>query len=84
MNFSQLVNESKKSPGTVSIYKNMLLKDRVIVGNTDECKTCPDTSAKIKYRLVDPKTIRSLVGEYGKSTLQQSADNLADIFLSLK
>ena len=84
LNFAQIVKQSKKSPGTVSIYKNMLLKDRVIVGNTDECKTCPDTSAKIKYRLVDPKTIRSLVGEYGKSTLQQSADNLADIFLAIK
>ena len=84
LNFSQLVKQSKKSPGTVSIYKNMLLKDRVIVGNTDECKTCPDTSAKIKYRLVDPKIVRSLVEEYGKSTLQQSADNLADIFLAIK
>ena len=84
LNFSQLVKETKKSPGTVSIYKNMLLKDRIIVGNTEECKACPDTSAKIKYRLVDQKTIRVLVGEYGKSTLRQSADNLADIFLSIK
>ena len=84
LNFSQLVKESKKSPGTVSIYKNMLLKDNIIVGNTNECSSCPDTSAKIKYRLVDPKIVRALVGEYGKSTLQQSADNLADIFLAIK
>ena len=84
LNFAKLVKESKKSPGTVSIYKNMLLKDKIIVGNTEECKACPDTSAKIKYRLVDQKTIRVLVGEYGKSTLRQSADNLADIFLSIK
>ena len=82
-NFSQLVKKSKKSPGTVSIYKNMLLKDKVIVGNTDECSSCPDTAAKIKYRLVDPLTIRMLVEEYGKSSLKKSADNLADIFLSL-
>ena len=84
LNFSQLVKESKKSPGTVSIYKNMLLEDKIIVGNTNECSSCPDTSAKIKYRLVDPKIVRTLVGEYGKSTLQQSADNLADIFLAIK
>ena len=84
LNFSQLVKNSKKSPGTVSIYKNMLLKDKVIVGNTNECSSCPDTSAKIKYRLVDQKIVRTLVGEYGKSTLQQSADNLADIFLAIK
>ena len=82
-NFSQLVKKSKKSPGTVSIYKNMLLKDKVIVGNTDECSSCPDTAAKIKYRLVDPTTVRTLVEEYGKSSLKKSTDNLADIFLSL-
>ena len=62
----------------------MLLKDGILVGNTDTCSSCPETAAKIKYRLVDPKTVRSLVGEYGKSTLQQSVDNLADIFLSIK
>ena len=84
LNFSQLVKESKKSPGTVSIYKNMLLKDKVIVGNTDECSSCPERSAQIKYRLVDPEAVRLLVDEYGKSSLKKSADNLADIFLSLK
>ena len=84
LNFAQLVKESKKSPGTVSIYKNMLLKDGVIVGNTNECKSCPDAAAKIKYRLVDPKIVRALVGEYGKSSLRESADNLADIFLAIK
>ena len=83
LNFSQLVTKSKKSPGTVSIYKNMLLKDKVIVGNTDECPSCPNSAAKIKYRLVDPTTIRTLVEEYGKTSLKRSADNLADIFLSL-
>ena len=83
LNFSQLVKLSKKSPGTVSIYKNMLLKDKVIVGNTDECPSCPNSAAKIKYRLVDPLAIRMLVEEYGKSSLKKSADNLADIFLSL-
>ena len=82
-NFSQLVKKSKKSPGTVSIYKNMLLKDGILVGNTDECSSCPDTAAKIKYRLVDPTTVRTLVEEYGKSSLKKSTDNLADIFLSL-
>ena len=84
MIFAQIVKESKKSPGTVSIYKNMLLKDSIIVGNTDECPNCPDSAAKIKYRLVDPDTIYALLDEYGKSSLKKSADNLADIFLSLK
>ena len=83
LNFSQLVKESKKSPGTVSIYKNMLLKDKIIVGHTDECPSCPKVSAQIKYRLVDPVMIRTLVEEYGKSSLKSSADNLADMFSSL-
>ena len=84
LNFAQIVKQSKKSPGTVSIYKNMLLTDGIIVGNTDECPNCPDSAAKIKYRLVDPDAIHTLVDEYGKSSLKRSADNLADIFLSLK
>ena len=39
---------------------------------------------KIKYRLSDPKKVRALVLEYGKTSLTKSADNLADVFLSLK
>ena len=83
LNFSQLVQKSKKSPGTVSIYKNMLLKDNIIVGNTDTCSACPEKAAQIKYRLVNSNHVRLLVEEYGKSSLKKSADNLADIFLSL-
>ena len=83
--FAQLVKFSKKSPGTVSIYKNMLLADNIIVGDTNSCK-CSNAvpTTMIKYRLTDPEKVRLLVEEYGKSTLKQSADNLADIFLSLK
>ena len=83
--FGQLVKFSKKSPGTVSIYKNMLLKDNIIVGDTNSCDcTKGVTNTSIKYRLVEPEKVRMLVEEYGKSTLRQSADNLADIFLSLQ
>jgi len=83
--FAQLVKFSKKSPGTVSIYKNMLLNDKIIVGDTNSCKCSRGiTLTRIKYRLVDPVKVRMLVEEYGKSTLKQSADNLADVFLSLK
>ena len=81
--FLQIVKFSKRSAGTVSVYKNMLLDDKIIVGNTDNCSTCKERS-KIKYRLVDPEKIRLLVEEYGKTSLKRSADNLADIFLSLK
>ena len=84
LSFSQLVKQSKKSAGTVSLYKNMLLKDKIIVGDTNECPSCPDGAAKIKYRLVDDEKVRILVSEYGKSSLTKSADNLSDIFLSLK
>jgi len=83
--FAQLVKFSKKSPGTVSIYKNMLLEDNIIVGDTNSCKCSKGiTATRIKYRLVDPEKVRLLVEEYGKSTLKQSADNLADVFLSLR
>jgi hypothetical protein len=83
--FGQLVKFSKKSPGTVSIYKNMLLNDKIIVGDTNSCDCAKGmTNTMIKYRLVEHEKVRALVEEYGKSTLKQSADNLADIFLSLK
>jgi len=81
--FSQMVEFSKKSPGTVSVYKNMLLKDKIIVGDTNTCKCNNTLSSKIKYRLTDPVKVRLLVEEYGKSSLKSSADNLADVFLSL-
>jgi len=82
--FSQLVKYAKKSPGTVSLYKNKLVKDGIIIGSTDNCKCSKKYSMKIKYRLSDPKKVRILVLEYGKTSLTQSADNLADVFLSLK
>ena len=83
--FSQLVKYTKKSPGTVSVYKNMLLDDKIIVGDTNSCKRSNGiTNTMIKYRLVDPEKVRTLVEEYGKTSLQKSVDNLADVFLSLK
>ena len=84
MSFSQIVKESKRSAGTVSIYKNMLLDDKIITGDTNDCEVCPEMANKIKYRLTDPKQVQTIVEEYGKSSLKQSADNLADVFLSIK
>ena len=79
-----MVKFSSKSPGTVSVYKNMLLKDKIIIGDTNSCKCNKNiTESKIKYRLVDQEKVRLLVEEYGKTSLRRSADNLADIFLSL-
>ena len=62
----------------------MLLEDKIIVGDTDECSNCPEMANKIKYRLVEVEKVRTLVEEYGKSSLKKSADNLADIFLAIK
>ena len=82
--FSQILKFTQKSPGTVSIYKNMLLKDKIIIGNTDSCDCSKNIAEnKIKYRLTDPDKISLLVKEYGKSSLKRSVDNLSDIFLSL-
>jgi len=82
--FAQLVKYSKKSPGTVSLYKNKMVADKIIVGSTNTCKCHKKYDMKIKYRLVDPEKVRTLVIEFGKSSLSKSADNLADVFLSLK
>ena len=82
--FGQLVKSIKKSPATVSIYKNKLLADNLIVGDTNECANCSESYSKIKYRLVDPQRANLIVQEYGKNSLRKTADNLADIFLSLR
>ena len=82
--FAQIVKFSKRSPGTVSVYKNMLLKDKIIIGDTNECTECMEKASKIKYRLTDPYKVKLLVEEYGKTQLKRCADNLADVFLSLK
>ena len=82
--FGQMVKFSKKSAGTVSVYKNMLLDEKIIVGDTNSCKCSKGiTATKIKYRLVEPEKVHALVEEYGKSSLKKSVDNLADIFLTL-
>ena len=82
--FSQIVKFSKRSAGTVSVYKNMLLNDKIIVGDTNECGACKDKANKIKYRLVEPERIKLLVDEYGQTSLKKCVDNLSDVFLSLK
>ena len=82
--FAQIVKFTKRSAGTVSVYKNMLLKDKIIVGDTNECSACKEKASKIKYRLIDSNEVRILVEEYGKSSLKRCSDNLTDIFLSLK
>jgi hypothetical protein len=81
--FTQIVKSAKRSPGTVSVYKNMLIQDKIIVGNTDNCSSCKENN-RIKSRLVDAEKVKLLVEEYGKTALKRSADNLADVFLSLR
>ena len=82
--FGQLVKSIKKSPATVSIYKNKLLADNLIVGDTSECANCSESYNKIKYRLIDPQHTSFIIKEYGKNSLRKSVDNLSDIFLSLR
>ena len=82
--FGQLVKSIKKSPATVSIYKNKLLADKLIVGDTTECSNCSESYNKIKYRLTDPQHANLIVQEYGKNSLRKTTDNLSDIFLALR
>ena len=82
--FAQLVKYVKKSPATVSIYKNKLLADGIIMGNTNECENCLKSYNKIKYRLIDSKHTELIVNEYGKNSLRKTVDNLSDVFLALR
>ena len=82
--FSQIVKYAKKSPGTVSLYKNMLVREGIIRGDTGPCSSCRKFPNKIKYRLADPEKVKAIVLDYGKTSLQKAADNLADVFLAIK
>ena len=82
--FAQLVKYVKKSPATVSIYKNKLLADGIIVGDTNECENCLESYNKIKYRLTDAEHTELIVSEYGKNSLRKTVDNLSDVFLALR
>ena len=82
--FGQLVKSIKKSPATVSIYKNKLLAYNLIVGDTSECANCSESYNKIKYRLIDPQHTSFIIKEYGKNSLRKTVDNLSDIFLALR
>ena len=62
----------------------MLLEDGIIIGDTNPCDNCSESVNKIKYRLIDHKKIRVIVGEYGKTSLMRTADNLSDVFLAIK
>ena len=82
--FAQLVKYIKKSPGTISIYKNKLLSDGIILGNTNECENCLESYNKIKYRLTNSEHTKLIINEYGKNSLRKSVDNLSDVFLALR
>ena len=82
--FAQLVKYIKKSPATISIYKNKLLEDKIIVGDTNECSNCSESYNKIKYRLVNSDHATLMIHEYGKNSLRKTVDNLSDIFLSIR
>ena len=82
--FSQIVKYTKKSPGTVSLYKNMLVKEGIVKGDTGPCSHCRNSANKIKYRLVDPEKVKAIVTDYGKTSLQNCVDNLADVFLAIR
>jgi len=82
--FGQLSKSIKKSPATVSIYKNKLLADGIIIGNTNNCENCLESYNKIKYRLLDPDHTKLMIHEYGKNSLRKTVDNLSDIFLALR
>ena len=82
--FAQLVKYVKKSPATISIYKNKLLADGIIVGDTNECGNCLKSYNKIKYRLIDAEHTKLMIAEYGKNSLRKTVDNLSDVFLALR
>jgi predicted transcriptional regulator len=76
LGFSQLVQEVKKSPSTVSLYLSQLIKDDVVA-------TTRDFSRKRKYHLCNKQLVSRLIGECKIRRLDETVSGFEDIINSM-
>ena len=75
LEFSQLVNEVKKSPSTVSLYLSQLVKEGLVV---TKC-----ISLKKKYHIKATEVVDKFIEDYRPTTVEKATSGYEDIFNSL-
>jgi predicted transcriptional regulator len=75
LSFSELVENVKKSPSTISLYLTQLKKDGIVENKL--------VNLKRYHRVKDIEKLRMMINKYHPSLIERSADHLADTFSSL-
>ncbi|MBT4299110.1 MAG: winged helix-turn-helix transcriptional regulator, partial [Nitrosopumilus sp.] len=75
LEFSQLVQEVKKSPSTVSLYLSQLVKDGLVKTSV--------VSLKKKYHIPEIELVDKLIEDYRPTVLEKATSGYEDIFNSL-
>ena len=75
LEFSQLVQEVKKSPSTVSLYLSQLVKDGLVKTSV--------VSLKKKYHIKAIELVDKLIEDYCPTVLEKATSGYEDIFNSL-
>ena len=75
LEFSQLVNEVKKSPSTVSLYLSQLVKEGLI--------ETTGISLKKKYHIKATEIVDKFIEDYRPTTIEKATSGYEDIFNSL-
>lgn len=73
--FTRLVESTKKSPSTVSMYLSQLIKDGLV-----DVKLC---KLKKQYRLTTRDLVDRLIEDYGSNMIEGPVSGFADIINSL-
>lgn len=75
LSFSELVEKTRKSPATVSLYLAQVSKDNIIESKLVDFKK--------RYYVKDVEKLQKIIDKYHPSLIESSADHLADTFSSL-
>ena len=75
LSFSELVENVKKSPSTISLYLTQLKNDGIVENKL--------VNLKRFHCVKDSEKLRMMINKYHPSMIERSADHLADTFSSL-
>ena len=75
LEFSQLVNEVKKSPSTVSLYLSQLVREGLVITK--------GISLKKKYHIKATEIVDKFIEDYRPTTVEKATSGYEDIFNSL-
>jgi len=75
LEFSQLVNEVKKSPSTVSLYLSQLVREGLVITK--------GISLKKKYHIKATEIVDKFIEDYRPTTIEKATSGYEDIFNSL-